>query len=88
MRGVPRYRRYAPKRRNPKSEVVQVRLTPEEKLLVEEVAAAAGGNKSSWIYGLMMRELAQAAELELAEEELVEEERPPKLTLVDPRRRP
>lgn len=70
MRGVP-------KRRNPKSEVVQVRLRPEEKLIIEQVAAAAGGNKSSWIYELMMRELA------LVEAQQFADDQPPMLRVAE-----
>lgn len=44
--------------RNPKKKVVQVRVTPAEKLRIERVSAAENRTVSNWIYGLIMRELA------------------------------
>lgn len=43
--------------RNPKKKVVQVRVTPAEKLRIERVSAAENRTVSNWIYGLIMREL-------------------------------
>jgi hypothetical protein len=44
--------------RNPKKKVVQVRVTPAEKLRIERVSATENRTVSNWIYGLIMRELA------------------------------
>ncbi|HEV2179739.1 MAG TPA: hypothetical protein VGR59_05440 [Gemmatimonadaceae bacterium] len=46
------------KTRNPKKKVVQVRVTPAEKLRIERVSSAENRTVSNWIYGLIMRELA------------------------------
>lgn len=48
--------------RNPKKKVVQVRVTPAEKLRIERVSAAENRTVSNWIYGLIMRELASHEE--------------------------
>lgn len=56
--------------RNPKKKVVQVRVTPAEKLRIERVSSAENRTVSNWIYGLMMRELAmheESAPLRVAE---------------------
>ena len=45
------------KTRNPKKKVVQVRVTPAEKLRIERVSSAENRTVSNWIYGLIMREL-------------------------------
>ena len=46
------------KTRNPKKKVVQVRVTPAEKLRIERVSSAENRTVSNWIYGLIVRELA------------------------------
>jgi hypothetical protein len=56
--------------RNPKKKVVQVRVTPAEKVRIERVSAAENRTVSNWIYGLIARELAKhedAAQLKVAE---------------------
>ena len=45
------------KTRNPKKKVVQVRVTPAEKLRIERVSSAENRTVSNWIYGLIVREL-------------------------------
>jgi len=58
------------KTRNPKKKVVQVRVTPAEKLRIERVSGAENRTVSNWIYGLIMRELASredAMQLKVAE---------------------
>ena len=58
------------KTRNPKKKVVQVRVTPAEKLRIERVSSAENRTVSNWIYGLIMRELAareESMQLKVAE---------------------
>jgi len=58
------------KTRNPKKKVVQVRVTPAEKLRIERVSSAENRTVSNWIYGLIMRELAtreESTQLKVAE---------------------
>jgi len=58
------------KTRNPKKKVVQVRVTPAEKLRIERVSSAENRTVSNWIYGVIMREMAareESMQLKVAE---------------------